>query len=114
MAIHYRDRHVTLDEDGVTIHRYYFPAGDKRITYDRIRRVDEKELGLLSGRWRIWGTGDLRHWYHLDTNRPFKHRALVLDLGERLVPVLTPDDPDAVLRLLRERIARAPTEQRDA
>ncbi|HCF56824.1 MAG TPA: hypothetical protein DFS52_02350 [Myxococcales bacterium] len=104
MAVHYRDKYLTFDEDGLTIRKYYYPVGDRRITYDEIRRFEERALGIWTGRWRIWGTGDFRHWYHLDTNRPFKSRAFVLETGGRFKSVITPDDPDTVLRLLRERL----------
>jgi hypothetical protein len=107
MAIHYKDRYLTCDEDGLTIRRYYFPNGDRRILYSEIRAIRPLEMKLLSGRLRIWGTGDLTHWFHLDTNRPFKHRALEIDLGCKVKPVVTPDDPDALERLLRERVPSA-------
>ena len=54
----YEDRHVTCDEGGLTIHRYYFPTGgDKRVPYAKIRRVEERTMGPLTGQWRIWGMG---------------------------------------------------------
>lgn len=104
MAIHYRDKYLTFDEDGLTIRKYFFPVGERRITYDEIRSFHERELGAWTGRWRIWGTGDFKHWFHLDTNRPFKHRAIVIDAGGRMKSVLTPDDPDSALKVLRERV----------
>ena len=104
MAIHYKDKYLTLDEDGLTIRRYFFPVGERRIGYDEIRSFEPFEMGLLSGRWRIWGTGDLKHWFHLDTNRPFKHRAIKIDAGGPMKSVITPDDPDSALRVLRERV----------
>jgi hypothetical protein len=58
MATLYEDRHVTCDEGGLTIHRYYFPtAGDKRVPYAKIRHVEERAMGRLTGQWRIWGMG---------------------------------------------------------
>jgi hypothetical protein len=65
--------------------------------------VAERPLGALTGRLRIWGSGDPRLWWHLDPGRPRKRTALVIDLGRRVRPAITPDDPGAVLRIIEER-----------
>ncbi len=99
----YDDGLVQLDLDGLTIRRYYFPLGtSKRISYARIKGVQEKHMGALTGKGRLWGSGDLRHWFPLDPRRPQKEKALVLDVGKWLRPVITPEDPDRVLALLQE------------
>jgi hypothetical protein len=44
----YDDGGISLDEDGLTIRRYYFPwAGPKRISYTNIRRVVARPMGWL-------------------------------------------------------------------
>lgn len=48
-----------------------------------------------TGRWRVWGSGDLVHWFNLDPGRRHKRQAFVVDLGRRAKPVVTPDYPDA-------------------
>jgi hypothetical protein len=53
-------------------------------------------------RWRIWGSGDLRHWWNLDPRRPSKTVALVLDVGRFVRPTITPNDPATVERLLNQ------------
>jgi hypothetical protein len=88
---------------GLAIRGYYFPAGTKRIRWSDVRGVDERPLGALTGRLRIWGSGDPRLWWHLDPRRPRKRTALVIDLGRRIRPAITPDDPAAVLRIIEER-----------
>jgi hypothetical protein len=101
----YDDGLIELDSDGLTIRRYYFPFGtSKRIPYAQIKDVQERHMGLLTGKGRLWGSGDLRHWASLDLRRPQKEKALILDLGTWIKPVITPDDPDRVLALLQERI----------
>jgi len=100
----YDDGLVNLDRDGITIRRYYFPlATPKRIPYSRIKGIQEWRMGGLTGKWRIWGSGDLRHWSPLDTRRPRKDRALILDLGRWVKPTFSPNDPDRVLQILRQR-----------
>lgn len=54
-------------------------------------------------KWRIWGSGDFVHWWNLDVRRPGKDVALVIDVGERILPTITPNDPDAVERILTQR-----------
>lgn len=104
----YDDGTIRCDEQAVTIRRYY-PWGAKRIPYTSIEGVQRLPLtGVNSGRrWRIWGSGDLRHWWNFDPHRPRKDTALVLDVGRRMRPTITPDDPDAVERVLAERTTRS-------
>lgn len=102
----YEDGGLILDEEGVTIRRYYFPwAGAKRISYRQLRHVEAHPMGALTGRGRIWGTTTARYWLPLDLERPRKQTLLVLDIGRRVRPAVSPDDPDQVLELLRERMA---------
>ena len=91
----YDNGRITCDDTGVVI-RWYYPWGHKTIPYAAIRNVTRRPLTGIRGRWRIWGSGDFVHWYNLDPSRPSKDTALELDLGRRVRPVITPDDPDAV------------------
>lgn len=101
----YEDGGLRLDEDGITIRHYYFPwAGPKRIGYPDVRRVHSHPMTWLSGKGRIWGTSDPRYWFGLDTHRPGKRTLLVLDVDRRVRPCITPDDPDRVIELLRDRV----------
>jgi hypothetical protein len=67
------------------------------------------DIGALHGknkvrRWRIWGSGDFVHWWNLDRKRPHKSEALVIDVGSRVRPTITPDDPESILRILTEHL----------
>lgn len=105
--VFYDDGHVRLDHDGVIIRRYYFPLGmSKRIPYARIRAVRAWHMGPLTGKGRVWGSGDLRHWAPLDLHRRRKETALALDLGRWMTPVITPDDPARVQAILQQRVSR--------
>jgi len=93
----YDDGRVALTDDALVIRTYYFPFGDKRIRYADIRRVTSKPLTFMGGRYRIWGSGDLRHWFNYDPNRPGKPTAMIIELsGRKSSPVITPDQPDEV------------------
>ena len=88
----------------MTIHRYYFPfGGDKHVPYDAIRRAEDREMGPLTGKWRIWGMGAPPYWLHLDGSRPKKDRCIALDVGATIRPTVTPDNVDAVLAILRDK-----------
>ncbi len=102
----YSDKRIVCDAQGLTIRHYHFPVGSsKRITWSQLRRVSKLDMGtgVNGGRWRIWGSGDLRHWFNLDPQRPKKRWAYILDLGAFVRPVITPDDPAAFERELADR-----------
>jgi hypothetical protein len=100
----YRDRWIECTSEALIIHWYYFPFGKKTIAYGRIRGMQEIQMQALTGKWRIWGSGDLRHWWHLDPGRRHKDQALVLDVGAAFVPVITPDDVAQVRNIIEPRL----------
>jgi len=104
MAILYEDQHVVCDDDALTIKRYHFPIGSKRIPYQDIKSVEEVPLDWLTGKLRIWGMGPAPYWFHLDWSRPNKDRGLVLDYGSWLKSVVTPNDLPKVLEILRDHV----------
>jgi hypothetical protein len=98
----YDDGLVALDDNGVLIRRYY-PWGHKRIPYGAIRSFER--LPIRVRKWRLWGSGDLVHWWNLDPHRPKKDVAIVIDVGKHIRPTITPDEPETVERLLNEKTA---------
>lgn len=100
----YDDGKVACDDTGLVIRRYY-PWGSKHVPYSSIQEVSR--LPIRIRRWRLWGTGDFRHWWNLDLHRPKKGVALELDTGHWIRPTITPDDVEAVEAIIRERSARA-------
>ncbi len=106
----YDDGLVKLDEEGITLRRYYFPfATSKHIAYTDIRHVEQRSMGVLTGKGRLWGSGDLRHWAPLDLQRGKKDTAIVLDLGRFGRPVFSPDDPGRVMAILRHHAPTTPS-----
>lgn len=104
----YGDARVQCTDTGLNVRGYYFPWGTKRIAYGSIRDVTRVEMGPLRGRARIWGTANRGLWANFDPGRPKKKFALILDLGKRVKPFITPDDLDAVETLIRERAHLGP------
>jgi len=101
----YDDGRIACGETGVII-RWYYPWGAKKIGYTAIRSVTARPLTHTTGQRRIWGSGDLTHWYNLDGSRSKKRVALEIDTGGRVRPTITPDDPDAVHRIVTEHLTR--------
>ncbi|MGD0056172.1 MAG: hypothetical protein ABSC34_12145 [Acidimicrobiales bacterium] len=104
----YQDATVTCTDRAVELRGYYFPWGTKRIPYSSIRAVQRVEMGALRGRARIWGTANPGLWANYDPSRPKKKVALILDVGKRVSPFITPDDPDAVESTIRMRAQLGP------
>lgn len=104
----YDDGRIACEDDGLVV-GWYYPWGAKRIAYSAIRQVTRRDLSQVRGRWRVWGSGDLVRWYNLDGNRPRKSTQLELDVGARVHPVITPDDPDAVIAAIVAHGGPAPT-----
>ena len=100
----YRDRWIECTDTALIIHGYYFPWGSKTIPYAHIRGLSETKLGVATGQWRIWGSGDFKHWFNWDPGRTRKTRALILDLGTFARPVITPDDVDKVKTVISQRM----------
>jgi hypothetical protein len=104
----YDDGLVTLDNDTITLHRYYFPLGAaKRIRYTQVRRVEVRDMSWWTGKGRLWGSSDALHFMPLDLRRWRKDRMVILDIGAAVRPAFTPDRPDAVAALITERAAPA-------
>jgi hypothetical protein len=100
LVVEYDDGLICCSDSGLVIRRYDMFLRPRRIAYARIRSVTQVTMGR-SRRWRIWGSGDLVHWFNFDSKRPNKQVGLVLDMGTRTKPVITPDDPERVVATLR-------------
>jgi hypothetical protein len=109
----YADPRIEMTAEELRIRHYYLPFGGKRIPLGEIRSVGRVEIGPLRGRLRIWGTANPRYWASFDPSRPRKTTGFVLDLGGRVQPFITPDDPAAFEAAFRA-LSKAPIEDRDA
>jgi hypothetical protein len=100
----YDDGKIVCGPDRLEIHSYYFPLGAKIVPYSQIPGLQRFEItGVMSGKWRIWGTGNPKYWANLDTGRPTKKIGFVIDVGRKVNPIVTPDDPDAFETVVRDR-----------
>ncbi|BBX75526.1 hypothetical protein H7H78_14360 [Mycobacterium shinjukuense] len=104
----YDDGVVQLDRAALTLRRYHFPSGTaKVIPLANIRGYRVESLGLLTHRFRIWGSSDLRRWLPLDVYRPLKSTLITLDVpGARWQPAFTPARPDEFTALLDDLLSQ--------
>jgi hypothetical protein len=103
----YREPGIVCGDDVLEI-RHYYLWGSKKVAYHSIVGVQRVALAAMKGRARIWGTANPGYWANLDAKRPSKKEGLVLDLGARIKPFITPSDLDRVETLLRERAGLGP------
>ena len=77
----YDDGMVLLDRQAITLRRYHFPSGTSKVIPLRaVRSYRAESLGLITERFRIWGSTDPRRWMPLDIWRPIKSTLVVLDV----------------------------------
>jgi hypothetical protein len=107
MVENYEEKGVVCGSDALEI-RHYYPWGSKRVPYRSIVGVQRVTMGVMKGRGRIWGTANMGYWTNLDVQRPSKTEGLILDLGKRVKPFITPDDPDRVESIIRDRAGLGP------
>jgi hypothetical protein len=96
----YDDGRVACDDKRIIL-RWYYLWGSKRIPYWAIQSVTRRPLAG-GRRWRIWKFFDLRHHYNLDRSRRKKSVALEIHTHGHIIPTITPDDVEAVERILAE------------
>lgn len=100
----YADRLVRISDDSILLRDYYFPFGSKRIGFDEIASVNAREPRLLNGKYRIYGSGDLRTWFPPDWKRPTRDRIFIIHLRRQWHRVgFTVEDSRAVERILKEK-----------
>ncbi|HUZ42493.1 MAG TPA: hypothetical protein VMU68_14005 [Acidimicrobiales bacterium] len=107
MVEDYREKGIVCRSNVLEI-RHYYSWGSKTVPYHSIVGVQRVTLSTMKGRGRIWGTANMGYWTNLDTRRPTKKEGLILDLGKRVKPFITPDDPERVEAIIRERSGLGP------
>jgi hypothetical protein len=78
MATIYKDSLVEITDDGLRLHHFYFPfGGDRNITFGDLEKIEVLSPSIWRGKWRIWGSGDLKTWFPLDWKRPARDRIFI-------------------------------------
>jgi hypothetical protein len=101
----YEDAGLVLDEDGITIRRYYFLLSvPKRVAYNKIRGIRAKPMSWAKDKGRFLGAFNPRYRLPRDVQRATKQTLLILELGRWVKPCITPEDPAKVIALLKTRV----------
>ena len=107
-VVEWPDGHLPGRPDRVHRHRvrirgYYFPWGTKTIPYSSIRSL-ERFPCPPSGQLADLGVRRLQALGQPRPRRPKKSAGFFVDVGRRIVPFLTPDDPDAFEQVVRQHL----------
>jgi hypothetical protein len=104
MSSSYKDKLIEVSDEAVTFRHYYFPFGNRRVSFAQIERV---HVGPPSGRavsWRLFGTSDGRTWFPLDWKRPTRDKIVVACLRGSWGRIgFTVEDSRKVAEVFRER-----------
>ena len=101
----YRDAQVTLSDRSIVLKNYYFPVvGPKTVSFDSIESISVQKPSLLTGKWRIWGTGNFTTWYPLDISRPQRDRIFFINRKKKKIRIgFTVKDSEQVVRILGQK-----------
>jgi hypothetical protein len=108
--VEYDDGLTACSDVGLVIRRYGAFLRPKNVPYAEIRRVTQVGLrGIAFGRWRIWGSTDLRHWFNFDRHRSNPRRQDEIPAARPDLPMTwsagdtIPLGPNRTLQVLRVR-----------
>lgn len=102
----YSDSLVTITNDSITFHHYSFPffTRGRTVLFTDIDHIDVKKPSVLTGKWRIGGSGSLTIWFPFDTHRPSRDRIYHATVKTRGMNVgFTVEHPSEVTAILKKK-----------
>ena len=105
-SVLYSDKHIQIFDDKIRFKSWMLPWGKKDVKLIHIKKISEKNMGLLSGRLRISGSNNFKDWFHFDATRPAKKKAIVLETDFKTYKRLwiTPEKHSKALSILKKLI----------
>ena len=100
----YDDKYLQIFPDRIKFKAWCLPWGKKEVKIEHIKKISEKKMGTLSGKHRISGTGNFRDWFHYDSQRPKKEKAIVLETDFKIYKRLwlTPEKHESAYKILQK------------
>jgi hypothetical protein len=100
----YDDKYIQIFEDKLLFKAWCLPWGKKEVKIEHIKKISEKKMGIFSGKHRISGTSNFRDWFHFDSQRPKKDKAIVLETDFKIYKRLwvTPERHAEALKILKK------------
>ena len=101
----YSDKLVDLYFDRLVLKNYYFPFGrSKVIQLIDIASFEVFPCTIMSGKYRIWGSGNFRTWFPLDTQRPKRDKIfMIVPYHQRTQCAFTVENSKVFEQLLRDK-----------
>jgi hypothetical protein len=102
----YSDRLVTITGDSITFQHYSFPFFTqwRKVMFTDIDHIDVKKPSVLTGKWRIAGSGSLTIWFPMDSHRPSRDRIFHATIKTRGMNVgFTVEHPSDVTAILKKK-----------
>ena len=102
----YDDKYIQIFEDKLRFKSWMLPWGKKDVKLSHIKKISEKNIGLFSGRLRISGSNNFRDWFHFDSTRLTKKKAIVLETDFKIYKRLwiTPEKHNAAFNVLKKLV----------
>ena len=101
----YKDHLIEINDLYLILFHYYFPSGrEKRISLTQIEKILIYPCNVLTGKWRIWGSGNLITWFPLDIKRMKRDKVFYMILKNQRVRIgFTFENFDMVYSILSEK-----------
>ena len=100
----YSDNLICITKDLIRFKNYYFPIGSKSIEIAQIDHVKIFKPTILSGKWRIHGSGDFRTWFPRDTKRSRRDLIFIIHLHNKWRRIgFTVEDSGAVIEIFKDK-----------
>lgn len=95
----YKDTLVTITENEIIFHNYYFPSGkDKVVVFENIKYVSIEQPTIWNGKWRLHGTENFKVWFPKDYKRHKRDRIFIATLKTQWVNIgFTVEDGSTVV-----------------
>ncbi len=99
----YSDKLIEISEDSIIIRNYYFPFGSRQIYWNEVENIVVYKPGLLTGKYRYWGTGDFHTWFPPD-NRLKRDKIFIMKLKNKWWQIgFTVENSQTVIDLLKKK-----------
>ena len=101
----YADKLVRITDTSI-IFLHYSPvfSSEKEVFFRDIDHIDVKKPTILTGKWRIGGSGDFQTWFPLDWSRPSRDKIFHATLKSRGMKIgFTVEDSSRVISVLKEK-----------
>ena len=103
-TILYSDSLVTITGNAITFKNYSLLMKPRPVNFTDIDHIDVLEPSLTTGKYRIWGSGNLSMWFPMDFSRSSRDKIFQAYLKNRWMDIgFTVENSAVVTDILRSR-----------